>query len=211
LAQVTRGLRAVLSIPTVYETFQRMVGSARVRRELVDAYVEPRPGLRVLDIGCGPGDLVTYLPEVEYTGLDLSQSYITSARRRFGDRGRFFAARVSDLEPAELGHFDVVIAKSVLHHIDEEEALHLFGSASKVLAEGGRLITLDAAYTPDMSRAARFVVSRDRGQSILTPQGYEALARRAFRDVDVSVYHNLLHMPYTHIIMRSSAPLNSRG
>jgi SAM-dependent methyltransferase len=210
VAQVTRGLRSVLSIPMVYETFQRVVGSHRVRRELVDAYVEPRPGLRVLDIGCGPGDLVTYLPDVEYTGLDLSESYIASARRRFGDRGRFFAARVSDLEPTELGHFDVVIAKSLLHHIDEDEALHLFDAASAVLAEGGVLVTLDAAYTPDMSKAARFVVSRDRGQSILTPQGYEALARRAFRDVDVRVYHNLLRMPYTHIIMRSSTPLNSR-
>jgi SAM-dependent methyltransferase len=211
LAQVTGGLRSVLSVPMVYETFQRVVGSHRVRRELVDAYVDPRPGLRVLDIGCGPGDLVTYLPGVDYTGLDLSESYIASARRRFGDRGRFFAARVSDLDPAELGHFDVVIAKSVLHHIDEHEVLHLFGSASTVLAEGGRFVTLDAAYTPDMSKAARFVVSRDRGQSILTPQGYEALARRTFRDVKVRVYHNLLRMPYTHIVMQSSSPLNGRG
>jgi SAM-dependent methyltransferase len=208
LAQVTRGIRSVLSIPLVYETFQRVVGSHRVRRELIDKYVHPRPRLRVLDIGCGPGDLINYLPDVEYTGLDLSESYIASARRRFGDRGRFYAARVSDLDPAELGQFDVVIAKSLLHHIDEDEALHLFESASAVLAEGGRLVTLDAAYTPDMSKAARFVVSRDRGQSILTPEGYEALARQAFRDVDATVYHHLLRMPYTHIIMRSSSPLS---
>ena len=211
MAQVTSGIRSVLSIPFVYETFQRVVGSHRVRQELVDNYVHPRPGLRVLDIGCGPGDLINYLPGVEYTGLDLSESYIESARHRFGDRGRFYAARVSDLDPAELGEFDVVIAKSLLHHIDEDEALHLFASASAVLAEGGQLVTLDAAYTPDMSRAARFVVSRDRGQSILTPEGYQALARRAFRDVEVKAYHHLLRMPYTHIIMRSSSPLQSQG
>lgn len=207
LAQVTSGIRSVLSVPLVYETFQRVVGSHRVRQELVDNYVHPRPGLRVLDIGCGPGDLINYLPGVEYTGLDLSESYIASARKRFGDRGRFYAARVSDLDPAELGKFDVVIAKSLLHHIDEDEALHLFESASAVLAEGGELVTLDAAYTPDMSRAARFVVSRDRGQSILTPEGYQALTRKAFRDVEATVYHHLLRMPYTHIIMRSSSPV----
>lgn len=207
MAQTTKGIRAVLSNPMVYETFQRVVGTHRVRRQLIEKYVAPRPGLRVLDVGCGPGDLIEYLPGAAYTGTDLSVAYIDSARRRFGDRGRYFAGRVADLDPAVLGQFDVVIAKSLLHHIDEDEALHLFDSASKVLAEGGRLVTLDAAYTPDMSRASRFVVSRDRGQSILTPEGYEALARRAFADVDVAVHHDLLRIPYTHVFMSCSRPL----
>ncbi|CAN5404786.1 hypothetical protein BH24ACT12_BH24ACT12_02090 [soil metagenome] len=61
----------MLSIPAVYETFQRAVGSPRVRRELVDSYVHPRVGLRVLDIGCGPGDLITYLPGLDFIGVDL--------------------------------------------------------------------------------------------------------------------------------------------
>ena len=191
----------------VYETFQRVVGSSRVRRQLVDRYVDPRPGLRVLDIGCGPGDLIKYLPGVAYTGTDLSEAYIDSARRRFGHLGRYFVGRVADLDPAELGQFDVVIAKSLLHHIDEDEALHLFDAASSVLADGGRLVTLDAAYTPEMSRASRFVVSRDRGQSILTPEGYAALARRAFAEVDLTVHHNLLRVPYTHVFMSCMLPI----
>jgi SAM-dependent methyltransferase len=211
MAQTTNGLRSVLSVPMVYETFQRVVGSERVRRELVEKYVAPRPGLRVLDIGCGPGDLIRYLPGVAYTGTDLSEAYIESARRRFGDRGRYFVGRVSSLDPAELGEFDVVIAKSLLHHIDEDEALHLFESASSVLAPGGRLVTLDAAYTPDMSRASRFVVSRDRGQSILTPTGYRDLASRAFEQVDVAVHHDLLRIPYTHVFMSCEAPRATNG
>lgn len=201
MAQTTGGLRSVLSVPWVYETFQRAVGSPRVRRELVDTYVRPRAGLRVLDVGCGPGDLITCLPGVAYTGVDLSPAYIDSARHRFGDRGRYFVGRVDDLDHDELGQFDVVIAKSLLHHIDEDEALHLFSVASRTLAEGGRLVTLDAAYTPDMSPAARFVVSRDRGQSIRTPDRYEALARRAFVDVRVAVHHDLLRIPYTHVFL----------
>jgi SAM-dependent methyltransferase len=206
MAQKTWGIRAVLSNPVVYEAFQRVVGSTRVRRHLVNNYVSSRPGLRVLDIGCGPGDLIKYLPGVAYTGIDLSTVYIESARRRFGDRGRFFVKGVSELDPAELGQFDVVIAKSLLHHIDEDEALFLFDTAANVLAEDGRLVTLDAAYTPDMSRAARFVVNRDRGRSILTPEGYEMLARRSFADVDVSVHHDLLRIPYSHVFMSCSRP-----
>lgn len=207
MAQTTEGLRSVLSVPLVYETFQRVAGSHRVRREMVDTYVVPRPGLRVLDIGCGPGDLIAYLPGVEYTGMDLSAPYIESARKRFGHRGRYFVGTVAALDPAELGKFDVVIAKSLLHHIDEDEAMALFDSAARVLADGGRLVTLDAAYTPDMSRSARFVVSRDRGQSILDPEGYERLARRAFADVGVTVHHDLLRIPYTHVFMACERPV----
>ena len=140
MAQTTSGIRSVLSIPLVYETFQKVVGSHRVRRELVEKYVKPAPGLRVLDIGCGPGDLIDHLPGVDYTGTDLSAAYIESARRRFGDRGRYLVGRVSDLKQPTW-KFDVVIAKSLLHHIDEDEALHLFHSASRMLAEGGRLVT----------------------------------------------------------------------
>lgn len=211
MAQVTRGIRRVLSNPLVYETFQRAVGSPRVRSALVNEYVGVRPGLRVLDVGCGPGGLIEYLPDVPYTGVDMSEAYIDAARRRYGDRGRFFTGRVADMDPAQVGQFDVVIAKSLLHHIDEDEALHLFAAASTMLAADGRLVTLDAAYTPDMSSAARFVVSRDRGQSILSPEGYEALARRAFAEVEVSVRHDLLRIPYTHVFMSCSAPLVTSG
>ncbi|MGH3412884.1 MAG: class I SAM-dependent methyltransferase [Marmoricola sp.] len=206
MAQRTSGLHAVLSNPLVYSTFQKVVGSAGVREELVDNHVRPRPGLRVLDVGCGPGDLVTYLPGVAYTGSDLSSAYIAAAQRNYGHLGRYEVGDVVDLVADGLGEFDVIIAKSLLHHIDEDQALHLFDVARSALAEGGRMVTLDAAYTPDMSRASRFVVSRDRGQSILSPEGYERLASSAFGDVTVSVHHDLLHIPYTHIFMDCARP-----
>ena len=202
MAQITRGVRSVLSIPVVYSAFQLAVGSDKIRRKLVQQYVPDKPGTRVLDIGCGPGVLVEALPTgCEYTGIDLSEKYVAAARQRYGGRGRFLQGRVDDLSPSELGQFDVVIAKSILHHLDEVEALHLFSVAAKVLADGGRLITSDAAYTDDMSRASRFVVSKDRGQTILTPEGYERLARKEFSDVEVRVHHDLLRIPYTHVTM----------
>ena len=211
MAQTTSGIRSILSNAKVYAAFQKIVGSDGVRRELIETYVKPHSGLRVLDVGCGPGVLVEYLPGVDYTGTDLSEAYIEAAQRQYGDRGRFFVGKVDDLDADELGTFDVVIAKSLLHHIDEDEILHLFDIAAATLRPGGRLVTLDAAYTPDMSRASRFVVSLDRGQSILTPEGYERLARTSFGHVDLAVHHDLLRIPYTHVFMSSSEPLRGDG
>lgn len=207
MAQVTTGIRSVLSNPRVYDTFQRMVGSQRARDEFVGKYIRPEPGLRVLDVGCGPGRLATWLPGVDYTGIDLSEAYIASAKEEYGHLGRFFVGKADDIDAVELGTFDVVIAKGLLHHIDEHEILELFDTSRRLLNPGGRLVSLDATFTPDMSRSARWVVSRDRGQSVLTPDGYRALAERYFGNVRVGVHHDLLNIPYSHALMECSAPL----
>ena len=206
MAQVTTGLRSVLSNPRVYDTFQRVVGSQRARDEFVGSYIRPEPGLQVLDVGCGPGRLATWIPQVDYTGIDLSEAYIDSAKQTYGHLGRFFVGKADDIPADDLGTFDVVIAKGLLHHLDEPEILELFDSTRGLLNPGGRLVTLDATFTPDMSRAARWVVSRDRGQSVLTPDGYRDLAERYFAKVRIGVHHNLLNIPYSHALMELSAP-----
>src|SRR3954469_11432428 len=106
---------------------------------LVNDYVRPQPGERVLDIGCGPGDALEYLPEVDYTGVDLSERYIEAARERWGDRGTFVCADVRDAE-FEGKEFDVVMSVGVLHHLDDAAARGLIDLAARRLAAGGRFV-----------------------------------------------------------------------
>jgi len=53
-----------------------------------------------------------------------------------------------------------------VHHLDDAEATKLFDLARSVLRPAGRLITFDGCYVPGQSPAARWILSRDRGQFV---------------------------------------------
>jgi SAM-dependent methyltransferase len=82
-------------------------------------YLPRREYERTLDIGCGNGYLTAHLPGAEIVGVDVSERALAWAEQRV-DReppGRFtFRARsIFDLDPAELGTFDLVVAAGVLY------------------------------------------------------------------------------------------------
>lgn len=196
-------LNSILEQPLVYTLFSRLVGAQNSQSVFVHQYVRPAPGNRILDIGCGPGTILDHLPQVDYFGFDFNPSYIESATRRYGQRGQFFCQRVSEaqvfLEQPE--SFDIVLAIGILHHLDDAEAIRLFEIAKRALKKGGRLVTFDGCYVEGQSHAAKYLLSRDRGEFVRNEQGYSDLVKTRFDQVIVSIRHDLLHIPYTHIIM----------
>lgn len=204
LERLTAGLR----VPAAYSLFQRLAGGD-FRERYVAEYVKPRGGEKVLDIGCGPGDILGYLPHVDYLGIDMSPEYIEAAQRRFGTMGRFVCTDVglATLE-AERGTFDLVLATGVLHHLDDDRAHRLFELARSALRPGGRLITYDGCYVPEQSRLARWVLSHDRGKFVRTRDEYLRIAEAHFSTIQPAIRHDFLRIPYTHLIMSCSNPRN---
>jgi SAM-dependent methyltransferase len=211
VTQHTGGLHAVLSRPWVYETYQRAVGSHHLWQSIIER-LDLSPGDRLLDIGCGPGDVVAYLPDVDYVGFDLSEAYIERATERYGSpRHRFLCADVGTVDVDALGAFDAVLAHGVLHHVDDDVAGAVFAVAARALRPGGRLITVDGAYVPGQSRVARFLLDQDRGRCVRSPEAYVALAEPAFTRVEIQVDHHLLRIPYTMAILEASEPRQADG
>lgn len=201
MSQITSGVYALLSSPHVYTTFQYLMGARAAWRHFVAEYVRPFPGAALLDIGCGPADMLAYVPaNVTYWGFDISQAYIDRATRRFGKRGHFVCKLLTADDLAALPKFDVVTAVGVLHHLEDSEARQLLALAQQALKPGGKLVTIDPCLVEGQSPIARFLIRRDRGQNVRTQSGYAALASAEFAEARVEIHHKKW-IPYTHCYM----------
>jgi len=199
--------RAALALPAVFRLFKRLVLPAANQRRFLRDVVGIREGQRVLDIGCGLGDVLEQLPPVEYHGFDASEAYIEAARMRYGSRGRFTCARVSRYSLGELERrCDVAMANGVLHHLDDAEAISLLEVAVAALKPGGRLVTIDPCFAAGQNPIARFIISRDRGRHVRSEAEWLRLARRVGPGVRSQLKHDLLRIPYTHIVLEVQNP-----
>jgi SAM-dependent methyltransferase len=198
--RIVLGLRSTLQIPWVYQLFARVVREGYWPVYLRE-YVEPAPGQRILDIGCGPGDVLAYLSDVDYVGVDGSHRYIKSARARFGPRGDFRCQAVADLVASEPASYDVIMANGLVHHLADNEVQHLFDVAGRLLKPTGRLVTFDGCFVPNQSSIVRTLLHLDRGRYVRTQQAYLALARSHFQVVEASVRDDLYRIPYTLLIL----------
>lgn len=207
MAQVTTGIRAMLSHPAVYNTLQHLMGADKLRAFNVQQHVRPFPGMRVLDLGCGTAEYLHALPtDIVYVGYDMSPEYIAAARKRFGDRGTFHCGLLEQAEVATVEPFDLVLGTGVLHHLDDAAARQFMSVASAALKPGGRIYTVDPCYAPGQNPIARFLISHDRGQHVRDAEGYLALARGLAAEVTGRLVHRAW-VPYTrwHMECRMSA------
>jgi len=134
--------------------------------------------------------------------LYVSPEYIQAAKRKYGDRARFFCDRVK-VDTVRGEQFDLVIPSGILHHLNDAEAIDLFGLAYSVLRTGSRLVTLDVGYEERQSPVARYLLSRDRGHYVRSCPAYETRARSVFNNVVSHVGRDLLGaIPYTHVIFQ---------
>lgn len=200
MAQITNGVRAILSHPFVYSLFQSIMGAHKSRQQFVTNNVRPFPGMRILDIGCGPADILAFLGSVDYWGFDVSKIYIDRAQNRFGERGHFISRQLHFEDIAALPKFDVVLALGLLHHLDDSTAVSVLQLGHAALKPGGRLLTVDPCLDPSQSSIARFLVRHDRGQNVRHQEGYQVIAQRVFESPHVEVRHQTW-IPYTHCFM----------
>lgn len=195
----------LLAKSEIYQIFNDLVVSKKSRKNLIEGF-GIKTGDKILDIGCGTASILEYLPEdVEYTGFDFNENYISFAKKRFKNRGKFFCGKVdnksTESTPLEKESYNFVFAIGVLHHLTNEQAINLFNLAENYLIKGGKFITLDGCFTENQSPLVKLILNMDRGKFVRNEEEYLKLAKYHFQNVKTEILHNLINIPYTHVLM----------
>jgi trans-aconitate 2-methyltransferase len=185
--------------PTQYERFK-----SERSRPFFDllALVRARPGMRVVDLGCGTGELTgelhARLQARETLGVDSSAAMLAkggevAAKATPETELRFEQGRIEDWEPK--APVDLVFSNAALHWVEGHESL--FARLKRALAPGGQLAVQMPANEDHASHVVAAEVAAEspfrealagftRKSPLLAPEAYASLLYRlGFKEQDV--------------------------
>lgn len=183
MAQRISKLYHLVTIPAIYKGLMTLLGAERAKKRLALELYKVASGGKVLDVGCGPGAIYPYLPEVHYTGMDLNPKHIEYARRLYGKSARFLVGDATRELHEEEGTFDLVVVSALLHHLDDEAASRMLRDLCRLLKTGGRLVTFDKVWLEELSPVAWTLNRLDSRLNVRTAGD----CRRLVADLTVSV------------------------
>jgi SAM-dependent methyltransferase len=201
--QINSGLRSILALPWVYRLMAHILGNEANRQWFIDDVLCLRDGQKLVDVGCGPAEILDRLPGVEYVGLDISDVYIQAAGAKFKTRGgtKFLSGSVEDWTRNPLTYeADVVLAHGVLHHVDDDEAKKILEFAYRALKDNGRFNFYEPCYLIWQSGISAYFMSFDRGQNIRTEQQWKQLANSIFPIVSTNIATSVNRLGYVSIV-----------
>ena len=120
--------------------------SQKWRFKWLDRCLDPRPGDKIIDLGCGAGLVARHFLEkgAEVHGVDLAEEGIRTANREF-PLGSFKVADASKCDHLAGGSFNKACSVDVIEHCGHDVMLDIFGEAHRLLKPGG----LYFVYTPN--------------------------------------------------------------
>jgi SAM-dependent methyltransferase len=148
-------------------------------REIAFAAIVERAPKRLLDVGCGPGELaerVTRELQTEVVGLDQSERMVELTR------ARGIEAVVGDAQTLPFADetFDCAVAAWMLYHVPDVP--RAIAEIARVLSPGGRLVAVTNGV--DHLRELRSVLGVETGASSFSAENGEELLRARFASVE---------------------------
>ena len=135
---------------STYDRMVEYVGFGMKFYRKVASLIPLRPGMRVLDLGCGTGAFLMAVYErvgagVRFDGVDLSRRQLDQARRKTNALpGTFeFHSCSMDELPFEPDTFDLVLSGMAFHEVPPEVRRGAIRESARVLGPGGMFALAD--------------------------------------------------------------------
>jgi cyclopropane fatty-acyl-phospholipid synthase-like methyltransferase len=138
-----------------YEAFNAFFRSPQAQKAFFERYEGLRPGLRVLDAGCGTGATTVALVEAlrarglaarELHAFDLTPAMLDRFRQRL-ERGDLPAVQVREADvlelqrlPADWSAYDLIVSVAMLEYVPKAKFATALGALRTRLAPQGRLL-----------------------------------------------------------------------
>jgi arsenite methyltransferase len=154
-----------------------------------------RPGDRVLDLGCGPAQLLTAIAtknrRARFVGIDRSAGMIAAGNASLRAAGlRNVELRIDDmtmLATVEDGGVDVVLSSMALHHLPGTGDLRrCFEAIERVMAHDARMFIADFGRLKSLKSVDYFVRRAIPRNEPILERDYRASLRAAFSKEEFS-------------------------
>ncbi|KAJ7600469.1 S-adenosyl-L-methionine-dependent methyltransferase [Mycena floridula] len=149
--------------------------------------LEAKPGEKIIDFGCGSGEIVRQSPGGLVLGVDFSSSMIDKAKEN-GLKNAF----VADIQAAELTsnlpndkvEYDAVFTNAALHWCKRDPKT-VIRNAKSMLASGGR-------FVGEMGGAMNVIGIRGALHKVLSERGHDPVALDPWYFPSIKTYEHLL-------------------
>jgi len=186
MSPVRRLVHWLSSRPTLWNLFRRLLEfNFREEKRVIGVELKPladrirseeRRKPRVLDLGCGTGELARVFLKrgYSYAGIDIEAERVAYAARTY-PQGRFQVMDATALSYPD-GYFDQILVTGVLHHLSDEDVRNIVKEMKRVLRPEGRALVMeDIALRGSLNLLGALVHLADEGAHIRRPNEYMPL------------------------------------
>ncbi len=172
--EVSKIIEVLLSNPLVYKLHAS--GVDRPKLAAIRKICSDYSGLKVLDLGCGPGNTAGIFAGADYTGIDINERYIAAARKSYPG-WKFIAGDVNRIEWGR--GFDIILINSLLHHLNDDEVSNIMLTAVAALKPKGRIIIQEPLIPGKDEWYYRLMMRLDRGNNFRSLPSWKEIVEKA--------------------------------
>ena len=182
--------------PLIYKIIQHVMSGTSFRNSIIKKNIR-KSNLKILDIGCGPAQILEHIPRCDYYGYDIDQRSIQYAKKKYRKKNyHFYCKKFNKTEIKKLPKFDFVIFFGILHHLSNKEADKMLTLCKRIMKKNSKLLTEDPILLEKQNIIAKFLIEKDRGINVRQKKEYINLLKKHFKKIKNKVTHQFF-IPYT--------------